>query len=137
MRFPLSAIGGDDGVLDALAQVGGVSGSTLLISDRAPDASLLASVACGGPVPTTTTLPTTSTTTLPTGSCTGDEQCEDGDACNGVESCDGAGSCAPGTPLTCTALDSCHDVGLCNSATGVCNNPAKPDGAPCVSLNTM
>ncbi len=27
LRFPLSAIGGDDGVLDALAQVGGVSGS--------------------------------------------------------------------------------------------------------------
>ncbi|TMA91591.1 MAG: hypothetical protein E6J77_06160 [Deltaproteobacteria bacterium] len=100
LRFPLSAIGGDDGVLDALAQVGGASGSTLLISDRAPDASLLASVACGGPVPTTTTLPTTSTTTLPTGSCTGDEQCEDGDACNGVATCDlRSGTCRAGAPL--------------------------------------
>ena len=99
LRVPLSAIGGDDGVLDALAQVGGVSGNALVISDRAPDASLLTSVACGG-VATTTTLPTSSSTTLPTGRCTGDEQCEDGDACKGATTCDlQTGTCRAGTPL--------------------------------------
>ena len=31
----------------------------------------------------------------------------------------------------CVALDACHDVGTCNSSTGVCSNPAKADGTTC------
>src|SRR5262249_47792414 len=27
--------------------------------------------------------------------------------------------------------DQCHDAGTCNSATGVCSNPPKPDGNAC------
>jgi len=40
---------------------------------------------------------------------------------------------APGlcADVVCAALDSCHDVGVCDPASGVCSNPAKPDGAAC------
>jgi hypothetical protein len=37
----------------------------------------------------------------------------------------------PCDTVVCTALDGCHDPGVCNPATGVCSNPAKADGAPC------
>ena len=36
-----------------------------------------------------------------------------------------------GTPVVCTASDQCHDAGTCNPATGVCSNPAKPNGTAC------
>lgn len=35
------------------------------------------------------------------------------------------------TPVVCTALDQCHDAGVCNPGTGVCSNPAKTDGTSC------
>jgi hypothetical protein len=84
VRVPLSAIGGDDGVLDALAQVGARSGSVITISDLTPDAGGLTSVACAGSVVTSTTLPTT-TTTLPAGRCTSDSECDDGNPCTRVQ----------------------------------------------------
>ncbi|MBZ5637400.1 MAG: hypothetical protein LAO51_01440 [Acidobacteriia bacterium] len=46
-----------------------------------------------------------------------------------------AGACVGGTPLICTAMDSCHDTGTCDSSTGACSNPAKPDGAGCSDGN--
>src|SRR5262249_34386491 len=33
--------------------------------------------------------------------------------------------------VTCPAPDQCHDPGSCDPATGVCSNPAKPNGAAC------
>jgi hypothetical protein len=33
--------------------------------------------------------------------------------------------------VTCTALDQCHAVGKCNSATGTCSNPNLTDGTGC------
>lgn len=33
--------------------------------------------------------------------------------------------------VTCTAPDQCHGAGTCDPATGVCSNPAKPDGSAC------
>ena len=33
--------------------------------------------------------------------------------------------------MVCTASDQCHDVGACNSATGVCTDPPKTDGTAC------
>jgi hypothetical protein len=62
--------------------------------------------------------------------------CADGNACNGAEICDGAGHCQAGTPVTCTALDRCHTAGVCNSATGLCSNPAKADGTSCNDGNS-
>ena len=58
------------------------------------------------------------------------ESCIDGDACTQSDSCS-AGVCVGASPVVCTARDSCHDVGTCNSATGVCSNPQKQDGQGC------
>jgi hypothetical protein len=55
--------------------------------------------------------------------------CDDQNACTTNNVCSG-GACS-GTPVICSAQDECHDVGSCNPDTGVCSNPAKPDGSPC------
>jgi hypothetical protein len=56
--------------------------------------------------------------------------CDDGDACTGFDQCQ-AGACVGSDPVVCTALDQCHDVGVCDPATGVCAQPAKADGTAC------
>ncbi|MBZ5640114.1 MAG: hypothetical protein LAO51_15315 [Acidobacteriia bacterium] len=33
--------------------------------------------------------------------------------------------------VVCTALDQCHDTGVCDPATGICSDPLKPSGAAC------
>jgi hypothetical protein len=56
--------------------------------------------------------------------------CDDGDLCTFNESCR-AGTCE-GEALTCNTMgDACHDAAVCDPATGMCVNPAKPDGTPC------
>jgi hypothetical protein len=59
--------------------------------------------------------------------------CNDGNACTQGDTCQ-AGTCE-GTPVVCTASDQCHDVGVCNPASGLCSNPAKPDGSACNLVN--
>ena len=82
IRLPLSAIGGDDGVVDTIALAGALDGSNVLpISDQAPNAGLLTSVTCDGPVPTTTIPSTSTTSTLPAGGCTSNSECDDGNPC--------------------------------------------------------
>ena len=56
--------------------------------------------------------------------------CNDGNLCTQTDSCQN-GSCVGQNPVTCTALDQCHDVGVCNPTTGQCSHPAKPNGAGC------
>jgi cysteine-rich repeat protein len=56
--------------------------------------------------------------------------CNDGNACTQSDTCQ-SGTCTGANPVTCTALDQCHDVGTCNPANGTCSNPAKSDGAAC------
>jgi len=56
--------------------------------------------------------------------------CNDGNACTQTDTCQ-AGACVGGNPVVCTALDQCHDVGVCDTTTGACSNPAKPDGTSC------
>jgi len=63
--------------------------------------------------------------TVPDGSA-----CNDGDACTQTDACQG-GTCTGANPVTCPAPDQCHVAGTCNPATGVCSNPAKPDGSAC------
>ncbi|MGH7895711.1 MAG: hypothetical protein ACREQL_13650, partial [Candidatus Binatia bacterium] len=46
--------------------------------------------------------------TLPDGS-----GCSDGNACTQTDSCS-SGTCAGSNPVTCTALDQCHAVGVCD-----------------------
>jgi len=55
--------------------------------------------------------------------------CNDGNACTTGDSCK-AGVCT-GTTIACTASDSCHSAGTCDPATGMCSDPAKPDGTTC------
>ena len=56
--------------------------------------------------------------------------CDDGDACTQTDQCTG-GACVGGNPVVCTALDQCHDVGTCDTGTGLCSNPPKPDSTGC------
>ena len=60
--------------------------------------------------------------------------CSDSNACTLGDSCVG-GACSPGTAKTCTASDQCHDVGTCDTSTGVCSNPPKTDGSTCSDSN--
>ncbi len=55
--------------------------------------------------------------------------CDDGTACTQGDVCQ-AGACLSGVVVTCTALDACHDVGICNATTGICSNPAKAEAPP-------
>jgi MYXO-CTERM domain-containing protein len=56
--------------------------------------------------------------------CTDNNSCFNGDSCQ-------AGVCTHGTPVPCTAMDECHDVGTCDSTSGKCSNPVKTDGTAC------
>jgi hypothetical protein len=59
-----------------------------------------------------------------------DTVCSDDNACTRTDTCQ-AGTCTGGDPVVCTALDQCHDAGTCDSTTGICSNPAKPEGLAC------
>jgi len=63
----------------------------------------------------------------PVGDGTG---CDDGNACTQTDECQG-GTCTGLNPVVCTAMDQCHNVGVCNTTTGNCSNPQKPDDSPC------
>jgi hypothetical protein len=56
--------------------------------------------------------------------------CNDGNACTQTDVCV-SGVCGGTNPVSCSAVDVCHDVGTCSPATGICSNPAKADGTPC------
>ena len=56
--------------------------------------------------------------------------CNDGDACTRTDICL-SGSCVGGDGVVCTALDQCHDAGICDSVSGVCSIPRKPNGVNC------
>lgn len=56
--------------------------------------------------------------------------CNDSDACTQSDTCQ-AGTCMGANPVTCLALDQCHEVGACNPATGMCSDPKKMDGSSC------
>jgi len=56
--------------------------------------------------------------------------CADGNACTTYDSCQ-QGVCVGQSPVTCQALDQCHDAGTCAPLTGVCSNPNKVDGTAC------
>jgi hypothetical protein len=43
--------------------------------------------------------------------------------------------CVGSNPVVCTALDQCHVPGVCDTMTGSCSNPNKPDGQVCDDNN--
>lgn len=59
--------------------------------------------------------------------------CADDNACTIQETCQ-EGNCT-GKPVICKASDQCHEVGICNKATGDCTNPRKSDGTSCSDGN--
>src|SRR5207247_365741 len=61
--------------------------------------------------------------------------CNDGNACTHTDSCQ-SGVCTGSNAVVCTALDQCHDVGTCNTGTGVCSNPPKANGTSCNDGNS-
>ncbi len=63
------------------------------------------------PTPVATSTPTRTATRTPTPTTTATP-----DRCTGV---------------VCTALDGCHDAGICNPSTGQCSNPTRPNGSAC------
>jgi hypothetical protein len=56
--------------------------------------------------------------------CPDNDPCDDGDLCTQTDTCQG-GICVGSNPVVCTALDACHDVGICVSATGLCTDPIR------------
>ncbi len=78
-------------------------------------------------------------------SCNGDGTCShtaatNGTACTGTNLCDQtyacqAGACVGSNPVTCTASDSCHTAGTCNTSTGACSNPVAANGTTCSDGN--
>jgi MYXO-CTERM domain-containing protein len=60
--------------------------------------------------------------------------CPSGNLCMMTHTCM-AGVCQSSNPVTCTALDGCHLVGVCNPANGMCTNPVKVDGSACDDKN--
>jgi hypothetical protein len=64
-----------------------------------------------------------------------DTTCSDGDSCTRSDTCQ-AGACTGANPLVCSASDQCHQAGTCNPASGVCSDPAAPDGTACTDTAT-
>jgi hypothetical protein len=60
--------------------------------------------------------------------------CSDANACTQADTCQ-SGTCVAGAPVVCMAMSQCHNVGTCNTSTGVCSNPIKPDGSGCSDNN--
>ncbi|HYV86578.1 MAG TPA: choice-of-anchor tandem repeat GloVer-containing protein [Patescibacteria group bacterium] len=56
--------------------------------------------------------------------------CSDGNACTRSDTCQ-AGACAGGNPVICAVPDQCHTAGVCDTGTGICSSPARPDGSAC------
>ncbi|MBI5299324.1 MAG: hypothetical protein HY877_03400 [Deltaproteobacteria bacterium] len=104
---------------------------------------------CGGPVlinPPGSTCPASANDCMQVGlyKCTDDNKntyceaatskvdgtfCDDHNLCTKADACN-AGVCS-GSPVVCSVQDGCHDIGICNTQTGVCSNPEKPTGVTC------
>ena len=56
--------------------------------------------------------------------------CDDSNACTTVDQCNN-GTCVGNSPVVCTPMNDCHYAGTCDTGTGSCSNPTKPNGSPC------
>ncbi|HET6373262.1 MAG TPA: LamG-like jellyroll fold domain-containing protein, partial [Candidatus Polarisedimenticolia bacterium] len=84
---------------------------------------------------TTTNLPPVGTDTCEQTPLANGSPCTDGDSCTQTDACQG-GVCSGANPVVCTASDQCHVAGACNQASGLCSNPAAPDGTACDDGNS-
>jgi hypothetical protein len=60
--------------------------------------------------------------------------CDDNNACTRTDTCQ-EGVCTGADPVVCVASDQCHDVGICDTGTGVCSNLRKMNGIVCDDNN--
>jgi MYXO-CTERM domain-containing protein len=60
--------------------------------------------------------------------------CDDKNACTTLDRCQSE-VCAGLSPVVCPPPDACHDQGTCHPDTGLCDNPAKSEGASCDDQN--
>lgn len=56
--------------------------------------------------------------------------CNDGNFCTQTDGCV-AGVCTGGAPVVCSAVDDCHDAGVCDPASGLCSAPIAAPGTAC------
>jgi hypothetical protein len=56
--------------------------------------------------------------------------CSDDNACSQTDTCQG-GVCTGTNQINCGVSDQCHDHGTCDPNTGLCSNPARPNGSAC------
>lgn len=56
--------------------------------------------------------------------------CDDGDPCTQSAVCQ-AGVCSGGDPVSCVAIDQCHEPGTCDKITGACTTPPRANGSGC------
>lgn len=61
-------------------------------------------------------------------------RCDDGNECTTNDICS-MGACLGQSLVVCNSIDACHIAGICDPATGMCTNPAKPDGTACNDNN--
>lgn len=71
------------------------------------------------------------------GHCIDNGALDDGTACDTLNLCNRQKECHQGKcehivePVTCSALDECHTVGVCDPATGLCSDPPVADDTVC------
>ena len=56
--------------------------------------------------------------------------CNDGNACTQADTCFN-GACEGASPVVCEAPDQCHEAGVCNTESGVCDYANKADNTSC------
>jgi len=91
-------------------------------------------VVCNDNDPCTTDACNTGTGLCGTTAAPDGTACDDVNACTQTDGCQ-SGVCAGGNPVICTASDTCHLVGSCDTGTGFCSNPTAPDNTPCDDSN--
>jgi hypothetical protein len=57
-------------------------------------------------------------------------RCDDANACTRTDTCLN-NQCVGANAVVCVASDQCHLTGACDPASGVCSDPAAPDGTAC------
>jgi len=58
------------------------------------------------------------------------DPCDDGNACTQTDTCANS-ECVGANPVICTAFNDCHEVGTCDTVSGICSDPFSIVDKPC------
>lgn len=94
--------------------------------------SVCCDTACGGNSPIDCASCSVATGATANGTCTSLDgvNCNDESGCSLNDMCQ-SGTCSGTSSVVCSALDECHDAGVCDPTTSQCNHPEKADGTSC------